>query len=148
MKSYVSKIQELEGELLRLQNLNGSKVVDCLELDDDALHSRDTYFTNLHELSSGSGTKDVDINGKSKSYEFPIFCMVHDLDSSCSLSFPLLSALNWLIGPKIRTHFWSWYILYCIKAIVPIDGISSPPPPPRISLALEGNRKLAAYTCR
>lgn len=73
MKSYVSKIQELEGELLRLQNLNGSKVVDCLELDDDALHSRDTYFANLHELSSGSGTKDVDINGKSKSYNFPYF---------------------------------------------------------------------------
>ncbi|KAE9457317.1 hypothetical protein C3L33_10753, partial [Rhododendron williamsianum] len=66
VKSYVSKIQELEGELLRLQNLNGSKVVDCLELDDDALHSRDTYFTNLHELSSGSGTKDVDINGEAE----------------------------------------------------------------------------------
>ncbi|KAI8550248.1 hypothetical protein RHMOL_Rhmol06G0089900 [Rhododendron molle] len=66
VKSYVSKIQELEGELLRLQNLNSSKVVDCLELDDDALHSRDTYFTNLHELSSGSGTKDDDINGEAE----------------------------------------------------------------------------------
>lgn len=94
MKSYVSKIQELEGELLRLQNLNGSKVVDCLELDDDALHSRDSYFANLHDLSSGSGTKDVDINGNSKSYEFPIICMVHDLDSCCSLSCPFLNYGN------------------------------------------------------
>lgn len=57
---------------MRLQSLNGLKeskhgefVVDCLELDDDALHSRDSYSTNIHELSSGSSTKDVEINGKS-----------------------------------------------------------------------------------
>ncbi|KAH7849370.1 hypothetical protein Vadar_016870 [Vaccinium darrowii] len=73
LKSYVSKIQELEGELLRLQSLNGLKeskhgefVVDCLELDDDALHSRDSYSTNIHELSSGSSTKDVEINGEAE----------------------------------------------------------------------------------
>ncbi|KAL6960207.1 hypothetical protein U1Q18_045834 [Sarracenia purpurea var. burkii] len=69
VKTYISKIQELEGELLRLQDVNGSRqsthnqfVVSCLELDDDGIRSKNSYFANLYELSSGSGTKDVDIN--------------------------------------------------------------------------------------
>ncbi|CAL5332676.1 unnamed protein product [Camellia sinensis] len=71
VKTYVSKIQELEGQLLRLQNLNSSKeskhsvfVVDCLELDDNGLHSKNSYSTSIHELSSGSDIKDVNINGE------------------------------------------------------------------------------------
>ncbi|KAL7180929.1 hypothetical protein ACSBR1_039900 [Camellia fascicularis] len=71
VKTYVSKIQELEGQLLHLQNLNSSKeskhsvfVVDCLELDDNGLHSKNSYSTSIHELSSGSDIKDVNINGK------------------------------------------------------------------------------------
>ncbi|KAL6995204.1 Kinesin-like protein KIN-4C [Sarracenia purpurea var. burkii] len=71
VKTYISKIQELEGELLRLQDVNGSRqsthnqfVVSCLELDDDGIRSKNSYFANLYELSSGSGTKDVDINAE------------------------------------------------------------------------------------
>ena len=70
VKMYVSKIQELEGELLCLQNLKSSKesrhreFADCLELDDDGPHSKNSYFTNFQELLSGSDTKDVDISGK------------------------------------------------------------------------------------
>ncbi|KAL7262479.1 hypothetical protein ACSBR1_000785 [Camellia fascicularis] len=71
VKTYVSKIQELEGQLLHLQNLNSSKeskhsvfVVDCLELDDNGLHSKNSYSTSIHELSSGSDIKDVNINGE------------------------------------------------------------------------------------
>ncbi|XP_057490870.1 kinesin-like protein KIN-4C [Actinidia eriantha] len=69
VKTYVSKIQELEGELLCLQNLKSSKesrhreFADCLELDDDGPHSKNSYFTNFQELLSGSDTKDVDISG-------------------------------------------------------------------------------------
>ncbi|KAL7163333.1 hypothetical protein ACSBR2_039431 [Camellia fascicularis] len=71
VKTYVSKIQELEGQLLHLQNLNRSKeskhsvfVVDCLELDDNGLHSKNSYSTSIHELSSGSDIKDVNINSE------------------------------------------------------------------------------------
>ncbi|XP_052190955.1 kinesin-like protein KIN-4C isoform X2 [Diospyros lotus] len=67
MKSYVSKIQELEGELVRLQNLNSSKepipngFLDLLESsNEDGIHSKKLYYKNFRELSSD--TKDVDIN--------------------------------------------------------------------------------------
>ncbi|PSR99819.1 Kinesin-like protein [Actinidia chinensis var. chinensis] len=72
VKTYVSKIQELEGELLRLQNLKSSEeskhseFADCLELDGDGLHSKKSYLTNFRELSSGSDTKDVNISGEAE----------------------------------------------------------------------------------
>lgn len=61
LKSYVSKIQELEGELLHLQSLNSSKhsdfVVDGTDLDDDSLRAKNAYFRSLNELSSACDTK-------------------------------------------------------------------------------------------
>ena len=69
VKTYVSKIQELEGELLRLQNLKSSnesrhrEFADCLELDDDGIHSKNSYITNFQELLSGSDTKEVNTRG-------------------------------------------------------------------------------------
>ena len=70
MKMYVSKIQDLEGELLHLQSLTASKeskhgefVIDCHEVNDDELCSKNAYSTNLDELSSVE-TKDIDVNGK------------------------------------------------------------------------------------
>lgn len=64
LKSYVSKIQELEGELLHLQSLNSSKhsdfVVDGTDLDDDSLRAKNAYFRSLNELSSACDTKGAD----------------------------------------------------------------------------------------
>jgi len=67
----VSKIQELEGELVRLQNLNSLKepmrngFLDLLESsNEDGIHSKNLYYKNFRELSSESDTKDVDINSK------------------------------------------------------------------------------------
>ncbi|XAR62078.1 Plus-end-directed kinesin ATPase [Bertholletia excelsa] len=65
LKKHVSRIQELEGELLRLQNFSGSKdakhteyVVDRLGLSDDGLQSKNSFLRNLHDLSSGCGAED------------------------------------------------------------------------------------------
>uniref|UniRef100_A0A5B7AUA4 Kinesin motor domain-containing protein n=1 Tax=Davidia involucrata TaxID=16924 RepID=A0A5B7AUA4_DAVIN len=69
VKTYVSKIQELEGELLCLQTLNSSRrneLVDCLELDDGGLRSKHSYFTDLHEFSSVTDRKAVDITCESE----------------------------------------------------------------------------------
>ncbi|XP_071925031.1 kinesin-like protein KIN-4C isoform X1 [Coffea arabica] len=47
LKGYVSKIQELEGELLRLQSANHLRqndFVDYVSLDDSGLHSKDNCF--------------------------------------------------------------------------------------------------------
>ncbi|KAF6143479.1 hypothetical protein GIB67_029648 [Kingdonia uniflora] len=63
VKSYVSKIQGLEGELLRLQSLNNNThhndFLDCIDLEDDALRSRNAY----HDFSSGCDAKAVDSSG-------------------------------------------------------------------------------------
>lgn len=60
MKNYVSKIQELEGELHRLQRLNNSRrtVSDgYLGLDYDDFHSKGSS-------SAESDTRSTDVNGK------------------------------------------------------------------------------------
>lgn len=54
MKTYLSKIQELEGELLRLRNLQTSKqseFPDCMYADDDGFRSKNVLFPCLSELS-------------------------------------------------------------------------------------------------
>jgi kinesin family protein 4/21/27 len=63
---YVSKIQELEGELLHLKNLSSSKrnqFVDYLDSDDERFRSKDALLQSLNELSSNSDTKAADISG-------------------------------------------------------------------------------------
>ncbi|KAK6938063.1 Kinesin motor domain [Dillenia turbinata] len=68
VKSYVSKIQELEGELLHLQSMKGSKCssFDCLDLDDSGLPTNSGYISSIHELSSFSDPKDVEITGETE----------------------------------------------------------------------------------
>ncbi|XP_050213415.1 kinesin-like protein KIN-4C [Mercurialis annua] len=60
MKTYVSKIQELEGELLRSKRLSNRKrgrFVDSVDSDDDGLHCK-----NDDEILSNSDLKAVDIS--------------------------------------------------------------------------------------
>lgn len=60
VKSYVSKIQELEGELLRLQKSNTSKrseLADYLDIDMDGLQPKNSLFPE-------SDTKAAEIDGK------------------------------------------------------------------------------------
>lgn len=57
VKSYVSKIQELERELVRLQHLNSMKrqrFPDSLDTEDEVLP-----LANLSDLSSISEAKDM-----------------------------------------------------------------------------------------
>jgi hypothetical protein len=66
VKNYVSKIQELEGELLRMKNLNSSKrsqFVECVESDDDGFRSKNALFPCTNEFSSDYDMKVIDIPG-------------------------------------------------------------------------------------
>lgn len=66
IKTYVSKIQELEGELLRLKNLSNSKhsqFVDCVDSDDDGFQCKNASIPSLSGLSSNSDSKTMDISG-------------------------------------------------------------------------------------
>ena len=88
LKSYVSKIQELEGELLHLQSLNSSRhsdfVVDRTDLDDDSLRAKNAYFRSLNVLSSVCDTKGADSSSKIQGtlflcpliYLLLLFCLV------------------------------------------------------------------------
>ncbi|XP_043711239.1 kinesin-like protein KIN-4C [Telopea speciosissima] len=59
VKTYVSKIQELEGELMRLQSLNNSnrnRFIDSLDLEDDGLRSKSPYLDDLPSVCDGKAT--------------------------------------------------------------------------------------------
>lgn len=59
LKTYVLKVQELEGELLRLRRLNTSKrneLIDYLDLDDNVLHPKSGLFP-------GSNSKAAEVAG-------------------------------------------------------------------------------------
>ncbi|XP_074263675.1 kinesin-like protein KIN-4C isoform X2 [Silene latifolia] len=69
VQSYVSKIQELEGELVRLQNVNALKhngSPDTFDSDDEVLPSKSSYFS---ELSSVSDDKETTVSGDEKELE-------------------------------------------------------------------------------
>ncbi|XP_062097683.1 kinesin-like protein KIN-4C isoform X2 [Humulus lupulus] len=53
LKNYVSKIQELEGELLQLKNSNNRKhgFIDCADSDDDEFRSKNVLFPCSNEYS-------------------------------------------------------------------------------------------------
>ncbi|KAI6687884.1 hypothetical protein NL676_024712 [Syzygium grande] len=63
VKSYVSKIQELEAELLRLQSSLHTKryVLGSIDSDDDGSLSNNTLASCLNDFSSGSEAKSVDL---------------------------------------------------------------------------------------
>ncbi|KAF5192769.1 Kinesin, partial [Thalictrum thalictroides] len=67
VKSYVSKIQELEGQLMRLQSSSDIKhndFSDCLDLEDDVLHPRNAYASTLHNFPLGGDDKEVEGPGE------------------------------------------------------------------------------------
>ncbi|XP_017981679.1 PREDICTED: kinesin-like protein KIN-4C [Theobroma cacao] len=60
MKTYVLKIQELEGELIRLKSLNSSKrsrFSDCADSDDDGT-SKNSLFSSGNDYSSSDEIED------------------------------------------------------------------------------------------
>ncbi|KAH7524747.1 hypothetical protein FEM48_Zijuj06G0152200 [Ziziphus jujuba var. spinosa] len=65
LKTYVAKIHDLEGEVLRLKNLSSkrSRVVDCLDSDDDDFRPKSTLFPCTSEYSSDYDLKAGDISG-------------------------------------------------------------------------------------
>jgi len=71
VKSYVSKIHDLEGELLRLKNLNvkSSNFVDWVDSDDLGLQSKTGLFGDGNEYSSDCDVKPVDITGN-------VYCII------------------------------------------------------------------------
>lgn len=65
LKNYVSKIHELEGELLQLKNLNNTKhrLIDCGDSDDEDFHPKNGLFPSSNEYSSDYDSKGGDISG-------------------------------------------------------------------------------------
>lgn len=62
LKSYVSKIQDLEGELLRLKTSNATSSRRFVDFDDDGYGSKNALFKH-DEFSSDCDGKAVDISG-------------------------------------------------------------------------------------
>ncbi|KAK7311684.1 hypothetical protein RJT34_09974 [Clitoria ternatea] len=64
LKSYVSKIQDLEGELLRLKtsNVTNSRCLVDSDYDDDGYGSKHALFGHGNELSSDCDSKAADIS--------------------------------------------------------------------------------------
>lgn len=66
LKNYVSKIQELEGELLRVKSTHNSKRsrnADSVDTDDDGFRSKNGLFPSLNEFSADCDSKVEDISG-------------------------------------------------------------------------------------
>ncbi|KAK9930271.1 hypothetical protein M0R45_027313 [Rubus argutus] len=62
LKTYVSKIHELEGELLCLKNSQRRRLVDCVESDDDGFRSKNILFPCNNEYASDFDTKVGDVS--------------------------------------------------------------------------------------
>lgn len=72
VKQYVSKIQELEGEVLRVKNLNRSKhtpPVDSVDSDDDRFCSKNLLFPCNNEFPSDYEMKAVDMSDENEDNE-------------------------------------------------------------------------------
>lgn len=73
MKSYVSKIQDLEGELIRLKRLNNkksSRFVDWVDEDDDGFRSKNALFACANDYSSDCDAKAVNLSGSMLKFLF------------------------------------------------------------------------------
>ncbi|KAL6179342.1 hypothetical protein ACLB2K_050858 [Fragaria x ananassa] len=62
LKTYVSRIQELEGELLCVKNSQSRRIVDCGEGDGDGFHSKNILFPCNNEFSTDYDTKAGDVS--------------------------------------------------------------------------------------
>ncbi|XP_058069337.1 kinesin-like protein KIN-4C isoform X2 [Magnolia sinica] len=72
LKTYVSKIQELEGDLQRLRGLNGSKrnsLMDCFDLEDDGLRPKEAHLAGLYDFSPLGDDKAIEISGDAEVVE-------------------------------------------------------------------------------
>lgn len=66
MKSYVSKIQILERELLRLKSpksMSSSHLVECADYDDDEYGLKDALFNHGDEFPSDCNAKAGELPG-------------------------------------------------------------------------------------
>lgn len=80
MKSYVSKIQDLEGELQRLKNLNAkSRHVDWVDSDDSGFRSKNVLFASGNEYSSDCDAKSVDITGRILEVVFMYYVLLYSV---------------------------------------------------------------------
>lgn len=66
MKSYVSKIQDLEGELQRLKNSHAKSrhFDDWVDTDDSGFRSKNVLLACGNEYSSDCEAKSADITGR------------------------------------------------------------------------------------
>ncbi|XP_029126207.1 uncharacterized protein LOC109793549 isoform X2 [Cajanus cajan] len=78
VKSYVSKIQEMEGELQRLENSNAKSrhFVDWVDSDDSGFQSKNALFACDNEYSSDCDAK-VDIIGRILAVVLMNYCMMY-----------------------------------------------------------------------
>lgn len=71
LKSYVSKIHDLEGELVRLKNLNNTKssrYVDCIDSDEDGFRLNNALFVCGNEYSYDCDAKLSNVSGSILEY--------------------------------------------------------------------------------
>uniref|UniRef100_A0A7N0UPR4 Kinesin motor domain-containing protein n=1 Tax=Kalanchoe fedtschenkoi TaxID=63787 RepID=A0A7N0UPR4_KALFE len=72
LQTYVSKIQELEGELQRVQCFRSSKrsrIDDCLDTDDERHHSKHPYLGDFHEFQDACDTKGLNVSDEIEATE-------------------------------------------------------------------------------
>lgn len=106
VKSYVSKIQELEGEVLRLQSFKSSKhsrYVDLVESDDDRPQSSNILFPCSNEHSLEYDPKAVDISGE------------YDMDyvTAILLWFDGLYSQSKLLANKCKLPLLVFFLYFC-----------------------------------
>lgn len=77
MKSYVSKIQDLEGELQRLKNSKANSKLYADWVDSEGFQSKNALFTCGNEYSSDCDVKPVDIAGNILELVYLYYCSVH-----------------------------------------------------------------------
>ena len=125
LKNYASKIQELEGELLHLKNLNSSKrsrFVECADLDDDGLHSKNELFPCTNEFSSDYDIKAMNIPGSICKALFIVllsFILLNTLLFVTTNANPLLVVVHRM--KAVSCHFY--FILYLVIRVPQKLGI-------------------------
>ncbi|XP_050379014.1 kinesin-like protein KIN-4C [Argentina anserina] len=62
LTNYVSRIQELEGELLCMKNSRSRRPNECIEGDGDGFHSKNILFPCDNDFSSDCDAKDGDVS--------------------------------------------------------------------------------------
>lgn len=105
VKNYVSKIQELEQELVRLQHSSRIKRdgFHDFDSDDDVLSSKNDYLANLSELSSESDAKEM--AGKVVAWLILFISSAYCLYMSC-ISFFVYYIISSLLSKAACFQMW------------------------------------------